>query len=72
MEARIERAIAAEGEAIAKLGEADEHDGEQRATVPIVVEQDVEVVEGVLVQEVGLVEEEHTRGSRTRWRSTDA
>jgi len=26
--------------------------------VPVVVEQDVQVVEGVLVQEVGLVEEE--------------
>ena len=58
MEARVERAVAAQGEAIAELGEADEDEREQRAAVPVVVEQDVEVVERVLVQEVGLVEED--------------
>ena len=58
MKARVERAVATQREAVAELREADEHDREQRAAVPLVVEQDVEVVERVLVQEVGLVEEE--------------
>jgi hypothetical protein len=58
MKARVERAVAAQGETIAELREADEHEGEESAAVPLVVEQDVEVVEGVLVQEVGFVEEE--------------
>lgn len=58
MEARVEGAITAQGETIAKLGEDDEDEREERAAVPVVVEQDMEVVEGVLVQEVGLVEEE--------------
>jgi hypothetical protein len=34
MEARVERAVAAQGEAIAKLGEADEDEREERAAVP--------------------------------------
>ena len=59
MDAGVQRAIAAEGEAIAELRQADEDEREQGAAVPVVVEEDVEVVEGVLVQEVGLVEEEH-------------
>ncbi len=48
----------APGEPVLKLGEADEDEGEERLRVPLVVEQDVEVVEDVLVEEVGLVEEE--------------
>ena len=40
-----------------ELGEADEHEGEERAAVPLVIEQDMQVVEHVLVQEVGFVEE---------------
>ncbi len=58
VEARVERAIAAEGEAIAKLWKPDDHERQERAAVPLVVEEDVQVVEGVPVQEVGLVEEE--------------
>src|SRR5438445_4775698 len=58
MDAREERAIATEAEAIVKLGKGDEDEREQRATVPLVVEQDLEMVERVLVEEVRLVEEE--------------
>ena len=58
MEARVEGAVAAELEAIAQLGEADEDEGQERAAVPLVIEQDVQMVERVLVQEVALVEEE--------------
>src|ERR1044071_7746994 len=59
VDARVQRAIAAQCEPLAKLGQSDEDEREQRAAVPGVVEQDVQMVEGVLVQQVGLVEEEH-------------
>ena len=45
-------------QAVEQLGQSDEEEREQGARVPLVVEQDVEVIEGVGVQEVGLVEEE--------------
>lgn len=45
MEARVERAVAAQGEAIAELREAGEDEREEGAAVPLIVEQDVEVVE---------------------------
>ena len=58
VETGVERAVAAQGEAIVELGETDEDERQQRPAVPLVVEEDVEVVEGVLVQEVRLVEQE--------------
>ena len=58
VEARVERAVAAQREAVVELGQADEDEREQRAAVPLVVEQDVQMVERVLVEQVGLVEEE--------------
>jgi hypothetical protein len=58
MQARGERAIAAEGEAIVELGQADQDEREERLAVPFVVEQDVEVIEGILVKQMGLVEQE--------------
>ncbi len=59
VEARVERAIASERQALAELGEPDEDERQERAAVPCVVEQDVQVVERVLVQEVSFVEEKH-------------
>src|SRR5262245_54460372 len=59
VDARVQRAIAAQREPLAKLGQANEDEREQRATIPGVIEQDVQMVEGVLVQQVGFVEEEH-------------
>lgn len=59
VDARVQRAIATQSEPLAQLGQADEDKREQRAAVPSVVEQDVQMVEGVLVQQVRLVEEEH-------------
>jgi hypothetical protein len=41
MDPRIERAIAPQGEAIAQFRKTDEDDREQRATVPLVVQQNV-------------------------------
>jgi hypothetical protein len=58
VDSREERAIFAEGESVGEFGESDEDQGQQGLGVPFVVEQDVQVVEGVLVQEVGFVEEE--------------
>ncbi len=58
VQARVERAVAAKLEAVAQLGQADQDQRKQGAAVPLVVEQDVQVVERVLVQEMALVEEE--------------
>ena len=58
VDAGVEGAVAAHGEAVLELGETDEDEGEERAAIPLVVEQDVEVIEGVLVEEMALVEEE--------------
>jgi hypothetical protein len=46
-------------EAVSKLGEANQDEGEERGAVPLVVEEDVQVVERVLVEEVRFVEEKH-------------
>ena len=59
VDARVERAIAAQREALAKLGESDEDERQQCTTVPGIVKQDMQMVERVLVQQVRLVEEEH-------------
>src|SRR5689334_7141187 len=59
MKARVQRAIVTKGEPLAKLGETDEDDRQQRATVPGVIEQDVQVIERVLVEQVRLVDQEH-------------
>jgi hypothetical protein len=37
VQARVERAVATEGEPVAQLGEADEDEREQRAAVPLVL-----------------------------------
>ena len=58
VEAGEEGAVFAQGESVGELGESDENQGQQGLGVPFVVEQDVQVVEGVLVQEMGFVEEE--------------
>ena len=44
VDARVERAIAAQGEAVLQLGQADEDEGEQGFAVPLVVQEDVQVV----------------------------
>src|SRR5262245_30752974 len=58
VQARVQRAIAPQRQPVAQLGEADEDQAEQSAAVPVVVEQDVEVLEGVLVQQMCFVEQE--------------
>ena len=58
VDARVQAAVSPQRQAVAELGQADEHQREQRAAVPLVVEQDVQVVERVLVQQVRLVEQE--------------
>jgi len=63
VEAGEERAVLAEREAVGELWESDEDQGQEGLGVPFVVEEDVEVVEGVLVQEVGFVEEEDGVGA---------
>jgi len=63
VEAGVERAVAAQREPVAQLGEADEDEREECPAIPLAVEEDVEVVEGVLVEEMRFVEEED--GMRT-------
>jgi hypothetical protein len=57
VDSREERSVAAESQPVIELGEADEAEGQERPRVPLVIEQDVQVVEHVLVEQVGLVEE---------------
>jgi len=45
VKARVEGAIAAQAEAVVELGEADQDEGEECPAIPIVVQEDVEVVE---------------------------
>ena len=47
MDARVQRAIAAQREPLAKLGQTDEDQREDRATIPAVVEEDVQMIERV-------------------------
>ena len=56
--ARVEGTVAPPGDAIVEFRQSDEDDGEQRSSVPLIVEKDVKVVQGVLVEEVRLIEEE--------------
>jgi hypothetical protein len=58
MQPGVERAVATERQAVFEIGQPDEDERQECARVPLVVQKDVQVVEGVLVQEVGLVEEE--------------
>jgi len=62
-QSREKRAISAHGKALVELGESDQDERKQGFAVPGVVEQDVQVVEGVLVHEVGLVDEEDGEGA---------
>ena len=57
-EPRVERAASAETETRLEVAETDEHEREERLGIPLVVEQDVQVIEGVLMKEVDLVEQE--------------
>jgi hypothetical protein len=70
----VQRAIATQRQPVPQLGETDEDEAEQSAAVPVVVEQDVKVLECVLVQEMGLVEGKTgwTRSSArsSTWRDT--
>ena len=58
MQAGEERAVAPQAQTVEQLWQADEEERQKRPAVPLVVEEDVQVVQRVLVQEVGLVEEE--------------
>ena len=59
MEPGVERPVSSEFETVLELGKPDENQAQEGAGIPLVVEPDMQVVEGILVQEVGLVEEEH-------------
>ena len=58
VDARPERAVAGEVHAVVHLGQPDEHERQEGARVPLVVGEDVQVIEHVLMQQVGLVEQE--------------
>lgn len=54
----MEGAIASKSEPVVEIGQTEQDEGEQGATIPGVIEQDVQRVEGVLMEQVGLVEDE--------------
>ena len=55
---RPEGAIAPQLHAVAQLGQPDEDEAQERSAIPLVVADDVQVVEHVLVEQVALVEQE--------------
>jgi hypothetical protein len=58
MQSRVQRAVSPEPQPLLEVGQADQDDRQQSAAIPSVVEQDVQMVERVLVQQVGLVDEQ--------------
>jgi hypothetical protein len=59
MQAGREGTIATKGEAIIEFGQADQDEREEGFAVPLVVKEDVEVIESVLMKQMGLVEQKH-------------
>ncbi len=57
MKSGREEAISPDAQAVVEVAESDEDEGEQRLGVPLVVEQDVQMIERVLMEKVRLVEE---------------
>lgn len=66
VQTRVERASSANDEALIEIGEADEDGREQRAALPGVVEEDVWVIDGILVEQVRFVDEEDRQGTLAR------
>ncbi len=58
LDPRVERAVLAQLEPVLEVGEAHEDQRQQRAAIPFVIQEDVQVVERVLVKQVRLVEQE--------------
>jgi hypothetical protein len=59
MNARVEGAIAPSFELALELGQTDQDKRQERPAVPLVVEQDVQMVEHVLVEKVRFIEQEN-------------
>ena len=58
MDAGVEGTISSELEPVFEIGQPDEDEGEQGLLIPLVIEENVQVIERVLMEEMGLVEEE--------------
>jgi hypothetical protein len=57
LDAREERALVPACETLAELGQSDEQNRQEGAAVPLVVAEDMKVIEHVLMEQVGFVEE---------------
>jgi hypothetical protein len=55
----VKRAISSSSDAVFHLGQAHQHERQERSLVPLVVQQNVQVVERVLMKQVGFIEEKH-------------
>ena len=58
MESGVERSVSTKAKAVFEVGEADEHERQQGFEVPLVIEQYMEMIEGILMKQVCLVDEE--------------
>src|ERR1700733_2536067 len=58
MKSRVQGAVSSKSQSVVEVGESDENEREEGLRIPLVVEQDVQMVEGVLMKEVSLVDEE--------------
>src|SRR5579872_4476066 len=57
VEPGVKRPVSSKSKSVFQIGQADEHEREQRFGVPLIVEQDMQMVEGILVKQVCLVDE---------------
>ena len=57
LDAREERALVPACETLAQLGQSDEQKRQEGAAVPLVVAEDMKVIEHVLMEQVGFVEQ---------------
>src|SRR5213075_2548141 len=64
-QSREQRAVSSHDETVVEVGQPDQNQRQQGAAVPGVVEQDVQVIECVLVQKVGLVDHQHRQRTLT-------
>jgi hypothetical protein len=58
VDAGVQGAVSATRKAVFEIRQADEDEGKERSAVPRIVEQDVKVIEGVLMEQMGFVDEE--------------
>ncbi len=58
MDTRVKGTIPSEPEPVLEVGKSDEDEGKEGLGVPLVIEENVQVIERVLVEQMGFVDQE--------------